>query len=259
MPALARIFKILPMSHSTEMKQTFYMEDNNKKQTKWPLVISMGLVALLMGAYFVWPAFQKGIDEAFDVLTSDNQERIREWVSQFGYWGPIVVIAVMISQMFLFVIPSILVMVVAVLAYGPFWGSVLAIAGVLTASSIGYAIGNYLGPMTVRRLIGEKTEKKVEQYVSDYGLWAVVIARLSPVLSNDATSFVGGLLQMGYLKFIGATLAGILPLTLGIAYLGKDIDRLETGLIWISVISLVGFIAYIVYDRTRRSRSADNA
>lgn len=216
-------------------------------------MISLVLVGILTGCYFVLPGFQNGVNEAYKVLTSDDQDRIREWVSQFGLWGPVVIIAVMIAQMFLFVIPSIVVMVVTVLAYGPFWGSVLAIVGVLIASSLGYAIGNYLGPVTVKRLIGGKTQDKVEQYVEDYGLWAVVIARLSPVLSNDATSFVGGLLQMGYLKFIGATLAGILPLTLGIAYLGKDIERLKTGLIWISAISLAGFIAYVVYDRTRKS------
>jgi uncharacterized membrane protein YdjX (TVP38/TMEM64 family) len=235
------------------------MRKKGKKQTKWPLVISLGLVGIMVGCYFLWPAFHDGMNEAYDVLTSDDKERVREWVSQFGFWGPVVVIVIMISQMFLFVIPSVLVMVVTVLAYGPFWGSVLAIAGVLTASSIGYAIGNYLGPVTVRKLIGHKTEKKVAKYVEDYGLWAVVIARLSPVLSNDATSFVGGLLQMGYLKFIGATLLGILPLTIGIAYLGKDIDRLESGLIWISAISLAGFIAYIVYDRRLKSRKAETS
>ena len=222
-------------------------------------MISLVLVGVLVGCYFLWPTFQNEINEAYAVLTSDDQEKIRKWVSQFGFWGPVVIIVIMIFQMFLFVIPSILIMVVTVLAYGPFWGSVLAIVGVLTASSIGYAIGSYLGPVTVRRLVGHQTEKKVARYVEDYGLWAAVIARLSPVLSNDATSFVGGLLQMGYLKFIGATLLGILPLTIGIAYLGKDIDRLERGLIWISGISLAGFIAYIVYDRRLRSRRAKTA
>ncbi len=233
-------------------------KEEGEKQTKWPLIISLGLAGVLVGCYFIWPAFQNGINEAYKVLTSDDQDRIQEWVSQFGFWGPLVIIAIMIAQMFLFVIPSILVMVVTVLAYGPFWGSTLAIGGVLTASSIGYAIGNYLGPVTVRKLIGHKTEKKVAKYVDDYGLWAVVIARLSPVLSNDATSFVGGFLQMGYLRFIGATLMGILPLTIGIAYLGKDIDRLEQGLIWISVVSLAGFIAYIVYDRRKKSPTEDS-
>lgn len=225
------------------------------KQSKWPLFISLGLLAALVACYFLWPAFQQFLNEAYQVLTSDDKQRITQWVSQFGIWGPFLIILAMIAQMFLFVIPSALVMVVTILAYGPFWGSALAIAGVLTASSLGYAIGAYLGPVTVSKLIGDSTEKKIEKYVEDYGLWAVIIARISPVLSNDATSFVGGLLRMGYLRFIGATLTGILPLTIGIAYLGGSTQRLKTGFIWISAISLVALVVYILYDRRKKKQA----
>ena len=76
--------------------------------------------------------------------------------------------------------------------------------------------------------------------------------RLSPFLSNDAISFVGGVLKMGYWKFIGATMIGISPLIIFIAYLGGDYERLKTGLIWTSVISLVLFIAFVWWDRTKR-------
>ncbi|WP_373055639.1 TVP38/TMEM64 family protein [Zunongwangia sp. H14] len=88
--------------------------------------------------------------------------------------------------------------------------------------------------------------------MEDYGFWAVIIARVSPVLSNDATSFVAGLLRMGYWKFIAATLAGIIPLTGAIAYLGGNFQRLKSGLIWISAVSLVLLIIYIIYDRKKK-------
>ncbi len=78
--------------------------------------------------------------------------------------------------------------------------------------------------------------------------------RLSPTLSNDAISIAGGILRMGYWRFIGATLAGIVPLTILFAYFGEDNQRLETGLIWISVLRLVALAGYILYDiRIRKS------
>ncbi len=40
--------------------------------------------------------------------------------------------------------------------------------------------------------------------MDDYGFWAIIVTRINPFLSNDAISFVGGLLRMGYWKFIGA-------------------------------------------------------
>ena len=228
--------------------------EKETKQSKWPLITSLFIIGALVGCYFLWPAFQDFIDQAYQILTSDDKERISSWVSQFGAWGPFLIILAMLAQMFLFVIPSVLVMVVTILAYGPVWGTILTLVGVLTASSLGYAIGAYLGPLAVSKLIGGSTEKKIEKYVKDYGLWVVIIARISPLLSNDATSFVGGLLRMGYWRFIGATFVGILPLTLGIAYLGGSTQRLKTGFIWVSAISVVALVGYIIYDRHKRKR-----
>ncbi|NJX17605.1 TVP38/TMEM64 family protein, partial [Tamlana crocina] len=95
-----------------------------------------------------------------------------------------------------------------VLAYGPVWGSFIILAAVFSASSVGYFIGRYLGPVIVEKLIGHKNEKKISDFIDDYGFWAVIVTRLNPFLSNDAISFVAGILKMGYWKFIGATLVG---------------------------------------------------
>jgi uncharacterized membrane protein YdjX (TVP38/TMEM64 family) len=85
--------------------------------------------------------------------------------------------------------------------------------------------------------------------VEDYGVWAVIAARLSPVLSTDAVSIVAGLLGMGWRRFLLATAAGTLPLVVLIAVLGTDIDRMETGLIWISAVSLAAVVGYAVWRR----------
>ena len=61
---------------------------------------------------------------------------------------------------------------------------------------------------------------------------------------------------MNYWKFIGATMLGITPLILFIAFLGEDYERLKTGLIWGSAICLVLFIAFVLWDR-KRGRKKD--
>ncbi len=66
----------------------------------------------------------------------------------------------------------------------------------------------------MKKILGTKTEGKIANFIDDYGFWAVFITRLNPFLSNDAISFVAGMLRMGYWKFISATLAGIAPLTI---------------------------------------------
>ena len=221
------------------------------KQSKIPLIISGIILSGIIISYFVIPEVQHFLKDSYDTLTSGNEGRISEWVSRLGFWGPLFIIFSMSLQMFLLIIPSPLLIVVSVLAYGPYWGTVIAICAILVASTIGFFVGKYLGEVTIDKLIGPKKENKLEFYVKRYGGWAVFIARLTPLLSNDAISFVAGILRMGYWKFTGATLAGITPLTILIAWFGENNDRLKNGLIWISGIRLAIFIVYVIYDRKK--------
>ncbi|WP_242928710.1 TVP38/TMEM64 family protein [Pontibacter vulgaris] len=219
------------------------------KESKWPMIITGGIIACLVAAYFIFPGVHQAMKEGWTVLTSGDQERISDWVSQFGFWGPFLIVLAMVVQMFLVVVNVVLLMLVAILAYGPVWGSVIALIAVLVASTIGYLIGRSIGQAGVRKLIGTKSEKKVSDFVNRYGVWAIIAARISPFLSNDAVSFVAGLTGMSFVRFMAATLAGIVPLTILLAWLGENYERLKTGLIWVGGISLLLFVAYVLYDK----------
>jgi len=229
-------------------------KETKTSKSKLPLYISIGILAALVVSYFVVPSVQSFLDEAWSVLLSDDEERVKNWVSGFGWLGPFVLVLAMVAQLFLLVVPSVLLMVVSVLAYGPIWGSVIIIASVFAASSVGYFIGSYFGDAFVKKIIGKKSEKKVASFLDDYGFWAVIVTRLNPFLSNDAISFVGGVLHMGYWRFMGATLIGILPLTIFIAVFGKSIDDLKMGLLWGSLASLLSFVLYVWWDKRRKQK-----
>lgn len=203
--------------------------------------------------YFVWPPFQTFIGEAYQVLSSGRQDRIESWVRSFGAWSYVMVVLLMLMQTIVAFLPSLVLMVVAVVSFGSVVGGLLAWGGLLLAASLGYVVGRSFGVVTVDRLLGTKTERRVEHFIERYGIWAVVAARISPVLSTDAVSIAAGLGRMAYLRFIAATAAGTLPLTILVAWLGADVDRLKTGLVWISVASLTMFVVYVVYDHRRRS------
>jgi len=68
--------------------------------------------------------------------------------------GPIVLILAMIARIFLLVVPTILLMVGWILVYGPVWGSLIVLASVNAASSVGYLIGGYFGDSIVTKIIG---------------------------------------------------------------------------------------------------------
>jgi len=228
------------------------LEEKNIKQSKLPLYVSLAIVALIVLAYFFIPSAQNFMDEAWSVLTSGDNQKIQQWFKGFGWVAPLLLILAMVAQMFLIVIPTIALMVVSILAYGSIWGSTIVFIAVFTASTVGYWIGRYFGPGIVEKIIGHKSEKKVADFLEDNGFWAIFITRLNPFLSNDAISFVGGILKMSYRKFITATLAGIAPLTIFIAILGKSTQGLKTGLLWGSIVSIILFGAYIYWDKKIR-------
>lgn len=232
-------------------KEDVSSENATVTKSKAPLYISIALLVGAVAAYFFIPGVNSALNEAWQVLTSDDEQKIKDWVDQFGFGGPLVIVLAMTVQMFLLVIPTPLLMIVSVLAYGPFWGAVLIVVSIFVASSIAYFIGAYFGPPLVERIVGQTTEKKIASFIDEYGFWTVIVTRVSPFLSNDAISLIAGTLRMGYWRFIGATILGILPLAILIAYLGKEIERLKTGLIWGSIISIVLFAAFVWWDKQR--------
>lgn len=229
-------------------------KDIPTQKSNIPLYLSLLLITGLVAGYFTIPAVKAFFSEAWNVLTSDDEARVQHWVEGFGWFGPAILVLAMILQMFLLVIPTILLMVVATLAYGALWGSVISFIAVITASSVGYAVGRYLGLAQIERLLGQKNTGKITAFLEKYGFWAVVITRLNPFLSNDAISFVAGILRMNYWKFIGATALGITPLIVLIALTGENIDTLKTGLFYGSVASLVIFGAYVWWDKKRNGK-----
>ncbi|WP_298740004.1 VTT domain-containing protein [uncultured Chitinophaga sp.] len=227
---------------------------HDTKTSKLPFIISLSILAILGLCYWLIPAFQHGIKTAYEVLTSEDQHRIREWVKQFGLGGPAMLILLMVVQMFLFVVPNVLVMMVAITGYGPVWGAVISLLGVFASSSFGYVIGRMLGPSIVNKFVSVKTQQKISEFIRAYGVPAIAITRLSS-LSNDSLSFVTGILKMKYHRYILATMGGITPLVILLALYGHN-GQIEKALIWVAALSLSGLVAYIIIDKRRKKRKA---
>lgn len=218
-----------------------------------PLLLTAVILLALILTYFFSNSFATFIHETWQVLKSEDHECISNYFSDFGIWGPLVLILLLVLQMFLIVFPSWLPMIIAVLAYGFLPGVFISILGVFLASSLGYFIGVKFGEATFSKIISKNKYEKMDYWVSHYGFWSVVLFRISPFLSNDAISLVAGMLRMNYRKFITATLVGITPLAIGIAYFIKETATLETGMHWIGGLGLLGYIIYMYFDHRRRA------
>lgn len=232
---------------------------NFKKFLKHKGVIFYIILALaLVSCYFLIPAFQEQVNIAFDVLTGEDDDRIQQWVETFGFFGPLVIIVAMMLQMFLFVVPNILLMMIAIVSYGPFWGGVISFVGVFASSSLGYFVGSKLSRVTLAKFVSLKNQEKIAAFIRDYGVGSIITTRLCS-FSNDSLSIVAGVLKMEYKKYIAATMLGITPLIVLLAIFGNN-EKIEVALIWVTIGSLSMLVFYILFDKRRkRKRSLQQA
>ncbi|RAW02112.1 TVP38/TMEM64 family protein [Pseudochryseolinea flava] len=235
------------------MKNSSTSNDGGRKNPgkNWFLISMLSVLTIAVGCYFIIPDFKDGVNDVFAVLTSDDQDEIQRWVKKFGILGPVVLIVAMAFQMFLLIVPNILLFAIAIVCYGPIWGALICLIGVFCSSSLGYFIGKKLGPRAIDRFVSQRIQNRIQVFVERYGAKAVAIFRLSTI-SADSLGFVAGILEMSYKKYIIATMCGVTPLIIMIAIYGKN-GNVETALLWIAGISLVCLVVYYVLDKKRRN------
>ena len=221
--------------------------------------VYLALIAGLLLSYALIPAVRAAALEAYRLLASDDRSALQSWVQGFGWWGPVLIIALMIAQTLLSFVPMILVLLVSVMAYGPVYGALLGWFGAIIAALLGYGIGLVFGVSLAERFVTPSLRVLIEGNVQRYGAWAILALRLSPLVPSDGVSFVAGLVRMRLLPFTVATVAGVTPIAAAVGYFGSSIERLQLGIVVITVLSLTGLVAFVVFDRTKRSRAPKNA
>ena len=227
------------------------MRDPWRRRIPWAIAAAI-LLILGAGATLLWMLAPDWTRQGYDVIAAGDLAGIREWIRSAGYWGPVILIALMSLQMFLLVVPSWLLMIAAVLVYGPWAGGALAVLAIVIAAAVGYAIGRIAGQPTIDALLGDQTQAWVHRQTDHYGLWAVVITRLNPLLSNDAISILAGAVRLRFPQFMLATLAGIVPLAIATAVLGAQARDATSLLIGISAVAALSFLARVIWDITTR-------
>lgn len=213
----------------------------------WPHLLAIVVLLLLLALYFLSPELKKLIRKLYAILTELDKDAFVDLVKSYGIWGPLIILLATCLQLILLPLPSFLILLIAVLVYGPFWGTLLGLTAIFLASSLGFFLGKSLSDIWLKRLIGERKKQKLESALDQYGYWVVFIFRLNPFLSNDAISLIGGVLSLNYWKFIGASLAGILPLLLMIAWYEEEAESMQEVLLWPSLAMLLFLIIYMFF------------
>ncbi len=144
-----------------------------------------------------------------------------DWIVGLGPFGPLAIIALMTLAIVASPIPSAPIALAAGAAFGQIAGTLYVAIGAETGALVAFGIARVLGKSSVERLLGPRAGSGMLGSQNALTL-AVFVSRLLPFVSFDAMSYAAGLSRIHVWRFILATLAGILPTSFALAYLGDE-------------------------------------
>jgi uncharacterized membrane protein YdjX (TVP38/TMEM64 family) len=88
-----------------------------------------------------------------------------------------------------------------------------------------------------------KELKTFSQFIENYGIWAIIITRLTPFIPFDAISYVAGFVKLKKRDFIIGTIVGLVPRITFYLLIGSEVvDLVEEDL----TLGLIVFVIIII-------------
>ncbi len=200
------------------------------------LVITSGVVYLLS------ETVRRETNRGVSILAAGDIGGVRDFILSFGVWAPIVSALLMILQALAAPLPAFVIAFANGLAFGAFWGGMLSLVSATAAAALSFGLARALGRSAVQGLIGKAGLESADRWFAGYGVYAVLVARLVPIVSFDVISYAAGLTRIGFWGFLSATVLGMLPATFLYSYLGEQAPQY----VWVLLIAFGVVIAVAV-------------
>ena len=160
------------------------------------------LLLLGLGAAWAWSPLKTWLD--LDLVVGALQ--------RFGLaFGPVAAVAGFALAVAASV-PLTFLILVAVVAFGPWTGFACALPGALIGATISYCIGMALGREAVERLAGPRINA-LSRRLASRGLVAIILVRLTPVAPFAIVNMVAGASHIRLRDLLLGTAIGMTPST----------------------------------------------
>ena len=179
--------------------------------------------------------------------------KLRLWITNLGYIGPVTIIALMAIAVIINPIPSAPIALASGAVFGHTWGTIYVVAGAAIGAAGAFWIARLLGQELLVRLFGKKI--MLGWLGSQNILMALVfVSRLIPFLSFDLVSYGAGLTQIKAWRFLLATLLGLVPASFLLAHFGGEMAAtdLNEAMLLILLLGGVTIIPVVLIGYFRR-------
>jgi len=170
------------------------------------------VVLLLLAAAWKWTPLRSWV----------RPERISEWAEPYKYrWytGPITVAVFVVSGFFLF--PMLALAFSCGLAFGPWLGSIYAVAGSLASAAVSFGVGRKLGRARLQRLLGPRLERFQSKVVRS-GVFSIFLVRKVPA-PYTLVNLAAGSSNLRFRDYMLGTILGTAPGVSLLCFMGGNV------------------------------------
>lgn len=132
----------------------------------------------------------------------DSVEDFRDYIKGFGGFAVLIFIILQILQVVVLPIPSFITVGAGVLLFGPFYGSIYSVIGIIVGSVLAYFIGKVFGYKVAKWLVGKDSLDKALKNIKGKDKIVLTFMFLFPFFPDDILCFVCGITTMTPLYFL---------------------------------------------------------
>lgn len=192
-------------------------------------------------------------------LTIDvpSVEQLRERYAGTGLWG-IVGFAAVYALLSLLPLPAAAFTVAAGAVFGLPRGLPVVLLGAVTGATCAFYLGRVLGRDAVQQFTGTRLQT-LDAFLARRGFWALLTARLIPVVPFIALNYLSGLTALRPASYLAATALGILPGTTAYVAVGAYGSKPGSWPFLAALAALLLLSAVGIAGSRRRSRGTSDA
>lgn len=210
----------------------------SSRADRWQtLLLAVAVIAAFVGLYL---GVRRYAPFVFDA------QALRTWIAGFGVFAPLVFIFLQATQVVVAPIPGQVVALVAGYLFGPVYGTIYSLTGVLIGSAVAFSLAKRYGRSFVERVIADEVIDRFDAFVERVGVPGLFAFVIIPGLPDDAICFLSGLTKWRLRTFLAVIAIGRLPAYVITVYAGGQFagGRFRTGIalvVFVIVVSAVGY------------------
>ncbi|MFZ5668028.1 MAG: TVP38/TMEM64 family protein [Pseudomonadota bacterium] len=156
----------------------------------------------------------------------EELQHLRDWLASVGQ-GPVALAAggALVAALFFIGTPQAVIIVAAVLAFGPWTGLAVSWAGKMVACLMGFAVGRRFGAPILARYSSGAVARAMAVLSREGGLVACAVVRMIPTVPSVLVNIAAGAAPIRLRDFVIGTALGSVPIMALTAFAGETALR----------------------------------